>query len=53
MAEEIEQLVGLAAARAEMHVRDEKRAKAPRDDFRHGAPFSSSIFMLQCITSFP
>ena len=51
MAQKIEQFVGLAAARSQMHVGNEKRAKASRGVFRHGAPFSSSFFMSDGISS--
>ena len=49
IAQEVEQFVGLTAARSEMHIGNEKCAIAPRGDFRHDAPFSSSFFMLHCI----
>ncbi len=45
VAEEVEQLVGLAAARAEMHVRNEKRAISLRGDVRHEAMLFLSIFI--------
>ncbi len=45
MAEEVEQLVGLAAARAEMHVGDEQRAKPSRGVVRHGTTISDAMIM--------
>jgi hypothetical protein len=45
MAQEVEQFVGLAAARSQMHVGDEKRAKSSRGVIRHGATFSKTVFM--------
>ena len=51
LAQEIEQLVGLAAARAEMHVGNEKRAKPSRGVLRHDTTISNGIFMCGSISS--
>jgi hypothetical protein len=40
MAEKIEQPVGLAAARSQMHIGDEKRAIALRGRVRHAIAFA-------------
>ena len=45
MAEEVEQLVGLAAARSEMDVGDEQRAKSSRGVLRHGTAISGAVIM--------
>ena len=45
MAEEIEQPVGLAAARAEVHVGDEQRAKPSRGVVRHDTTLLRCMIM--------
>jgi hypothetical protein len=45
MAEEVEKLVGLTAARTKMHIGDEKRTKPPRGVVRHGATIPNAMIM--------
>lgn len=45
MAEEVEKLVGLAAACSEVDVGDEQRAKSPRGVLRHDTTFSGTLIM--------
>jgi hypothetical protein len=45
MAEEVEKLVGLTAARTKMHIGDEKRTKPPRGVVRHGATISNAMII--------
>jgi hypothetical protein len=49
MLEEVEQLVGLAAARAEMDVRDEKRAVSFRGVVRHVPRLTIDLFMCETV----
>ena len=44
-AEEVEKLVGLAAACSEVDVGDEQRAKSPRGVLRHDTTFSGALIM--------
>ena len=48
-AQEVEELVGLAAARAEMHVGDEKRAISLRGEIRHDAILFGMLIMCRGI----
>ena len=45
MAEEIEELVGLTAARTKMHIGDEERTKPSRGVVRHGTTISNAMIM--------
>jgi hypothetical protein len=45
MAEEVEKLVGLTAARTKMHIGDEERAKPSRGVVRHGTTISNAMIM--------
>jgi len=45
MAEEIEKLVGLTAARTKMHIGDEERTKPSRGVVRHGTTISNAMIM--------
>ena len=50
VAQEVEQFFGLAAARAEMHVRDEKRAKSSRGVLRHVPAVPAAMIMGESIS---